>query len=187
MRITDGRPQSHKPGLAVRYANDSLNNTPSARHQFKATGLQVFQPIVDANPIHWQPFLSCLRSRESPPNGIVSEQVEESTPGIYLGRSPVHARSGTGSETKRVSPQFHSSDGSILQHSERTRWQRPPPAWRHSVVLKGKRVLPAEETHSAEPEFVSLSDKGQEIEDKDNDQSQKLRSYNDGSQRATNG
>jgi hypothetical protein len=35
---------------------------------------------------------------------------------------------------------------------------------------KGKRVLPAEETHSAEPEFVSLSDKGQEIEDKDNDQ-----------------
>jgi hypothetical protein len=46
----------------------------------------------------------------------------------------------------------------------------PPPAWRHSVVLKGKRVLPAEETHSAEPEFVSLSDKGQEIEDKDNDQ-----------------
>jgi hypothetical protein len=35
---------------------------------------------------------------------------------------------------------------------------------------EGKRVLPAEETHSAEPEFVSLSDKGQEIEDKDNDQ-----------------
>jgi hypothetical protein len=45
----------------------------------------------------------------------------------------------------------------------------PPPAYWQAQCgfTKGKRVLPAEETHSAEPEFVSLSDKGQEIEDKD--------------------
>jgi hypothetical protein len=54
MRITDGRPQSQQP-LARTVCNDSLN-TPSARHQFKATGLQYSAASVDANPIHWQPL-----------------------------------------------------------------------------------------------------------------------------------
>jgi hypothetical protein len=75
-------------------------------------------------------------------------------------------------KTGRVSPQFHVvMDPSYNTVNGRDGNDPPPAYWQAQCgFTKGKRVLPAEETHSAEPEFVSLSDKGQEIEDKDNDQ-----------------
>jgi hypothetical protein len=163
---------------------DSLNN--QARHQFKRLGSVFSRSSVDANPIHWQP-LFCPAYLKALQTGSFQNKWRERALWDLLGRSPVHA-CGTGSEPQNWSSfaAVSCSDGSILQHSERTRWQRPTTSIASCVVLR-KQASPQLKRPIRPNQFVSLSDKGQEIEDKDDDQESSSGSYNDGSQRAANG
>ena len=160
---------AHLWPYAVRYANDSLNNTPCERLQFKMTPLQEFaRSKIDANPIHWHP-LFCpvyILSRALQTGSPHNKWRERSTPGVYLGRSPIHARSVAlvlNLKTGRVSPQFHIKMDPTFSTVSGMDGNNPPQSYWQAQCgfIKGKRSLPAEETHSAEPEFIEPSDGNQ--------------------------
>ncbi|MGL5936338.1 MAG: hypothetical protein ACRCZI_12035, partial [Cetobacterium sp.] len=76
--------------------------------------MQVFSRAdVDINPTHWIPFGSPVYVLAAPLQGsarIHNKWKERARLGIYLGRSPMHARSVAlvlSLETGLVSPQFH--------------------------------------------------------------------------------
>ena len=99
---------------AIRAANDSLNATPCARHKFKSTPLQIFSRAdVDVNPKHWIPFGSpvyVLENKLQAAHPIYEKWKSRARLGIYLGRSPMHARSVAlvlSLSTGFVSPQYH--------------------------------------------------------------------------------
>ncbi|MGL5500991.1 MAG: hypothetical protein ACRDCK_07565, partial [Plesiomonas shigelloides] len=110
-------PQAITPNLwpyALRAANDSLNATPCARHKFRLSPLQVFSRAnVDVNVKHWIPFGSPVYVLEAKLQGsvaIFNKWQSRARLGIYLGRSPMHARSVAlvlSLETGLVSPQYH--------------------------------------------------------------------------------
>jgi len=86
---------AHLWPCAVRAANDSLNATPAARFAHDLSPLQVFAGTsVDVNHRHWNPIFcpACVLAGPLQTAGIQDKWRERSTPGIYLGRSPLHAR-----------------------------------------------------------------------------------------------
>jgi hypothetical protein len=99
---------------ALRMANDVLSETPNMKHPQKLTPQQVFSNTeVQPNPKHWKPF-GCPTYVLDPSlqsnTGIFHKWKQRSRVGIYIGRSPQHARSVAlvlDRRTGLVSPQFH--------------------------------------------------------------------------------
>ena len=104
---------AHLWPYAIRMAADTMNHTLSAKHRFKATAAQVFtRSRVDVNPKDWMPIFCpvYVLKPELQSNSPHGKWKERARTGIYLGRSPCHARSVAlvlNIETGRVSPQFH--------------------------------------------------------------------------------
>jgi transposase InsO family protein len=82
---------------AMRMANDVLNETPNMLDKQRRTSQQIFANTkVQPNPKHWKPFgcpVYVLDSRLQGAGGIFHKWKQRSKVGIYLGRSPQHARS----------------------------------------------------------------------------------------------
>ena len=100
---------------AIRMANDVLNKTPSFQDNQRRTPQQVFSGSnILPNPKHWKPFECPLSVLENSLQAghIHHKWTQRSKVGIYLGRSPQHARSVAlilDRNTGLVSPQFHLS------------------------------------------------------------------------------
>jgi Reverse transcriptase (RNA-dependent DNA polymerase) len=102
---------------AIRMANETSLELPSLNFKDNRTPLQAFTGSTTAtNPRFWQPF-GCptyvLESElQNPQSAIRNKWKDRSRIGLYLGRSPLHARSVAlvlNLQTGRVSPQFHVS------------------------------------------------------------------------------
>ena len=99
---------------AARMASDSINATPNMADQKKRSPDEIFSSTgVATNPKHWKPF-GCpayvLTSALQGSAQIHHKWEDRARVGIYLGRSPQHARSVAlvlNPETGLVSPQFH--------------------------------------------------------------------------------
>lgn len=98
---------------AVRMANDVLNETPSLRDATRQSPLQIFADTkVNPNAKHWKPFGCPVYVLDSnlQAGKIHHKWKQRSRVGIYIGRSPQHARNVAlvlNIETGLVSPQFH--------------------------------------------------------------------------------
>ena len=132
----------------------------------KKSPLQVFTATsVDVNHRHWNPIFCPAYVLTGPlqTTGIQDKWRERSTPGICLGRSPLHTRSAAlvlNLKNGRVSPQFHVAlDPTFSTVSGRDGTQPPVSLWQMQCGFrKGKKHLAGEETHSEVPEFTSPSD-----------------------------
>ena len=99
---------------ALRMANDVLIETPLMQNKEKLSPHQLFSSTrTQPNPKHWKPFgcpVYVLDSSIQNGRGIHHKWKQRSKVGIYLGRSPQHARSVAlvlDRQTALVSPQFH--------------------------------------------------------------------------------
>ena len=106
---------THLWPYAVRMANDALNATPNMKHPNKGIPEALFTntKAIASNPKHWHHFGApayVLKQPLQTSTNIFHKWKERSTLGIYLGRSPQHAREIAlvlNLETGLVSPQFH--------------------------------------------------------------------------------
>jgi transposase InsO family protein len=98
---------------AIRMANDVLNEAPSLRIASRKSPLQVFADTnVNPNAKHWKPFGCPVYVLDSAlqQGKIHHKWKQRSRVGIYIGRSPQHARNVAlvlNIQTGLVSPQFH--------------------------------------------------------------------------------
>ena len=112
---------------AIRVANDSSNELPSLSFRDGRTPLQAFAGSrATTNPRFWQPF-ACptyvLATALQTAGGIHGKWKDRARVGLYLGRSPTHARSVAlvlNLQTGLVSPQFHVSFDPSFQTVKRT-------------------------------------------------------------------
>jgi hypothetical protein len=110
-------PQEVSPNLwpyALRMASESINATPNLSDEQSRSPDQLFSGSdVTSNPKHWHHFGSPVFVLDQALRGstrIHHKWKDRSKIGIYLGRSPQHARSVAlvlNPETGLVSPQFH--------------------------------------------------------------------------------
>ena len=112
---------------AVRMANESSNELPSLAFKDGRTPLQSFAGSrATTNPRFWQPFACptyALHPNLQTAGGIIGKWKERSRVGLYLGRSPTHARSIAlvlNLQTGLVSPQFHIAFDPSFQTVKRT-------------------------------------------------------------------
>jgi hypothetical protein len=119
---------------AIRMANNVLNKTPHLQDKSKRTAQQIFSnTLVQTNPKHWKPFgcpVYVLDRSLQAGKGIFHKWKQRANVGIYLGRSPQHARSVAlvlDQKTALVSPQFHisfdPSFNTIKQDEFDSQWQ----------------------------------------------------------------
>ena len=103
---------AHLWPYALRMANDAHNEAMS-RDGGKSPKELFSKSHVEPNPKYWQPFgcpVFTLDSELQSGKGILNKWKERSRIGVYLGRSPHHARSVAlvlNLRTGHVSPQFH--------------------------------------------------------------------------------
>ena len=129
---------------AIRMANESSNELPSLAFKDGRTPLQAFAGSrATMNPKFWQPFacpVYALNSNLQTAGGIQGKWKERSRVGLYLGRSPNHARSVAlvlNLTTGLVSPQFHVSFDPSFQTVKRTYEGLPLDIkWLQAVGLK---------------------------------------------------
>ena len=107
-----GAVNSHLWPYALRLACEAYNESPTL--SLKRSPVEVFtKTAVMPEPKHWRPFgcpVYVLDNALQNAGGIKHKWTERSRIGIYLGRSPFHARSVAlvlNLSTGRVSPQFH--------------------------------------------------------------------------------
>ncbi len=140
---------------AMRMANDVLNETPNMLDKQRRTSQQIFANTkAMPNPKHWKPFgcpVYVLDSRLQGSGGIFHKWKERSKVGIYLGRSPQHARSVAlvlSRETALVSPQFHvgfdPSFHTVKQGDFDSRWQTKAGFVAQREPTNKKRAAPNE-------------------------------------------
>ena len=103
---------SHLWPYAMRLACEAYNESPTVA--LKRSPVEVFtKTAVMPEPKHWRPFgcpVYVLDSALQNAGGIKHKWTERSRIGVYLGRSPFHARSVAlvlNISTGRVSPQYH--------------------------------------------------------------------------------
>jgi hypothetical protein len=106
---------THLWPYAIRYRNDALNATPNMQHLEERIPENVLTNThtVVANPKHWHhfgaPMYVLARPLQAAEN-IIHKWKGRSTIGLYLGRSPQHARKVAlvlNLKTGHVSPQYH--------------------------------------------------------------------------------
>ncbi len=153
---------------AVRAANDSLNNTPSAKHGYKHTPTQLYARTRVSHSASQQHPLFCpayvLDTRLQQGQSI-NKWMQRATMGIYMGRSPNHARSVAlvlNLKTGRVSPQYHVRfDPSFRSVDASTGNKVPNSLWQVACGFrKGKSTLKADNRPGTdmEPAFVPNAD-----------------------------
>jgi len=130
---------------AIRIAMDAINETPRARD--RKMPVSVFSSTtVQAEPRHWRPFgcpVYVLDSALQNTGGIKQKWSQRSRIGVYLGRSPQHARSVAlvlNLETGRVSPQFHVQFDPSFHTVKESFEGKPPPSLWQSVCGFEKKV-----------------------------------------------
>jgi hypothetical protein len=131
---------------ALREANDVLNHTNSAAHRYKSTPYQVFSRTeVDNTNKHRQPLFCPVYVLEAPLQSdpvIYDKWKARCRVGIYLGRSPSHARSVAlvlNLATGRVSPQYHVVfDPAFSTVSELCQEPLPKSDWQRVCGFQGK-------------------------------------------------
>ncbi len=153
---------------AIRSANESLNDTPSARHRYKHTPAQVFSRTRVIQSASRQHPLFCpayvLDSRLQQGQSI-NKWMQRATLGIYMGRSPNHARSVAlvlNLKTGRVSPQYHVRfDPSFKSVDKASGNKVPSSLWQVACGFrKGRSTLKAGDRpgNDTEPSFVPEAD-----------------------------
>jgi hypothetical protein len=112
---------------ALRIANESSIEIPSLKFKDGRTPQQAFsQSRATTNPLFWQPFacpVYVLSDELQTAGGIYGKWKSRSRVGLYLGRSPMHARSVAlvlNLQTGHVSPQFYLSFDPSFQTVKRT-------------------------------------------------------------------
>jgi Reverse transcriptase (RNA-dependent DNA polymerase) len=117
---------------AMRLANDALNATPRIKVTDNQSPLSLFAGAsVDSNPIHWHHFgcpVYVLDNALQGSTGLFNKWRSRARVGVYLGRSPQHARSVAlvlSLETGLVSPQFHVSFDSSFQTVANSKGEPP--------------------------------------------------------------
>ena len=132
---------------AIRMANESSNEMPSLAFKDGRTPLQAFAGSrATTNPKFWQPFacpVYVLDKSLQSAGGIMGKWKERSRVGLYLGRSPTHARSIAlvlHLQTGLVSPQFHVAFDPSFQTVKRTFEGLPLQSkWQHAVGFKASQ------------------------------------------------
>ena len=118
---------------AIRMASSMINEVPNMQDPSKQTPEQIFTSSqVQANPKHWHTF-GCpvyVLDNDLQNGKPYHKWRERSRIGIYLGRSPHHARNVAlvlDRETGLVSPQFHvtfdSTFSSVKDNDVGSSWQ----------------------------------------------------------------
>ena len=164
---------------AIRMANESSNELPSLAFTDGRTPLQAFAGSrATTNPRFWQPF-ACptyvLEAALQTAGGIHGKWKDRARVGLYLGRSPNHARSVAlvlNLQTGLVSPQFHVTFDPSFQTVKRTFQGLPLEIkWLEATGFKAKsrsRSTTQREKPSAAPPPVSADDlKFYSIDDSD--------------------
>ena len=112
---------------AIRMANQSSLEMPSLQFKDGRTPLQAFAGSrATTNPKFWQPFacpIYVLDDNLQTAGGIHGKWKDRSRVGLYLGRSPTHARSIAlvlNLQTGLVSPQFHVTFDPFFQTVKKT-------------------------------------------------------------------
>ena len=126
---------SHLWPHAMRLACEAYNESPT--RSLKRSPVEVFtKSAVMPEPKHWRPFgcpVYVLDNALQNAGGIKHKWKERSRVGVYLGRSPFHARSVAlvlNLSTGRVSPQFHVQfDPGFHTVKKSFGGQSPPSMW----------------------------------------------------------
>jgi hypothetical protein len=120
---------------ALRSANESIISCPSLQDKKGRSPIQIFSSAeVSINPKHFYHFgcpVYVLDAGLQGSAGIHSKWGERSRVGIYLGRSPQHARQVAlvlNLTTGRVSPQFHVAFDPSFQTMRKSFGNEPPPS-----------------------------------------------------------
>ena len=117
----------------MRMANESINDTPSLQDKGRRSPRQIFTgTMVNISPKHYKPF-GCpvyVLDNALATGYIFHKWKEYSRVGIYLGKSPVHAKNVAlvlSMETGHVSPQFHvkfdPSFHTVKENKWSSKWQ----------------------------------------------------------------
>jgi len=149
-------------------ATDALNATPNLKFKDGQTPLESFSNTkIASNPKHWHHF-GCpaytLSQELQTDTSIYHKWKARSRVGVYLGRSPQHARDVSlvlNLETGLVSPQFHVKLDSTFQTLREEGAKMPPLLWQqkcgfiaHTPVVKSSHrdsVTSTDKTPEAPP------------------------------------
>ena len=120
---------------ALRLANEQVNEAPTG--SLKRSPIELLtKSSIKPEPKHWKPFgcpVYVLDSALQSAGGIKHKWSERARVGVYLGRSPFHARSVAlvlNLQTGRVSPQFHVRfDPSFHTMKKSFGGKSPPSMW----------------------------------------------------------
>ena len=159
---------------AIRMANDSSNELPSLQFKDGRTPLQAFAGSqATTNPRFWQPFacpVYVLDSALQNAGAIYGKWKERSRVGLYLGRSPVHARSVAlvlNLQTGTVSPQFHVTFDPFFQTVKKTYDGLPLVInWQQACGFRApaNRLLPQREpSHLGQPSSATARDMSKDL------------------------
>ena len=141
---------------AMRVANESVNNSPNMQDNFKRSPTDImFNTYVQTNIKHWYPFacpVYVFNNKLQDEKRIHNKWESRSRVGIYLGHSPLQARSialilnlGTG----LVSPYFHVQFDKTFETIEKN---PPHHGWLAMVGFKSDKhsaVTPTSQDDSA--------------------------------------
>jgi len=149
---------------ALRMANDLINETPGAlrEHDVDRAPIEIFSGTrIAPNQKHWQTFgcpVYVLNDPQASGSGKGPKWTERSRLGIYLGRSPKHARTVPlvlNTRTGLTSPQFHiRMDPSFQTMRESFGGQPPKVEW---MTKCGFHRPAAKPTRRQAPEGAKLS------------------------------
>jgi hypothetical protein len=136
---------------AIRMANDAINASPSAKLKDNPTPIEAFSGSNKVtNPKHWHHF-GCpafvLQEPLQDGANIFHKWKERAKVGVYLGRSPQHAKNVAlvlSLETGLVSPQFHCKLDSTFQTLLEYGTTLPKSNWQHKAgfVHQGHQTPP---------------------------------------------
>ena len=143
---------------ALRLANDAYNESPTSN--LKRSPVELFtNTAVMPEPKHWKPFgcpVYVLDNALQNAGGIKGKWEHRSRVGVYLGRSPFHARSVAlvlNLQTGRVSPQFHVKfDPGFQTMKQSFDGQSPPSLWQAVCGFQASRTGGLQEVRRPEAE-----------------------------------
>ena len=146
-----------------------INESPFHCLNYTSTPIHMLSTSnVDSNPRHWQPLLFPVDelARTLAVDQTFDKWKEKIIPGIYLGMSPIHARTVAlvlSLSTGRVSPQFHVAlDPSFTTINGHYGNLIPPRYWKDMCgFIKVKKLLfMHSEQHDPSSAFISPLDQG---------------------------
>jgi hypothetical protein len=142
----------------MRLANESLNATPQIKDGVHRSPISLFSGVdIDPNPMYCHHFgcpVYVLARPLQTAGGMFHKWQPRAKVGVYLGRSPQHARSVAlvlSLETGLVSPQFHVSFDSFFQTVISTASEPNVPSHWQALAGLQEETSPTVELPSPEP------------------------------------